>query len=80
MDLWVVRGARTSHESRVLDRYLMGGLCACSRNREEMLRDSVLSNPRAGPPAREQHKCREAPQVLPPLEGSPSHGCPFTPS
>lgn len=31
--------------------YLSGEVCTCRRNRDEMLRDSVLSSTRAGPPA-----------------------------
>lgn len=31
--------------------YLSGEVCTCRRNRDEILRDSVLSRTRAGPPA-----------------------------
>lgn len=56
--------------------YLSGGVCACNRNREEMLRDSVLSSTRTGPPASHgnhelRQKAKALPQILLPLEGNP---------
>lgn len=75
---WKVRraGAPQGRESCYEERYLSGGVCTCDRNREEMLRDSVLSGTRTGPPAR---VIEIMIQSKPPLKPAPGHGVPLDP-